>query len=95
MDKHIDIDIEIGYNLVLKRAVEKALIRMDTRSRLYVRQKLDELAMCPRGQGCTKLSGLQSAYRKVAWPYRILYRVDDAERRVYVYRIGHRKDVYR
>lgn len=26
--------------------------------------------------------------------YRVLYRVDDHERRVLIYRIGHRRDVY-
>jgi len=35
------------------------------------------------------------AYRARQGDYRVLYTVDDVERRVVVFRIGHRREVYR
>lgn len=39
-----------------------------------------------------ELSGIWSLRRG---DYRILYRIDDAKRRIEVARVGHRRDVYR
>jgi mRNA interferase RelE/StbE len=47
---------------------------------------------CPRG--VKKLKGL-SGYRLRVGDYRILYDVIPRERRVVVYAVGHRRDVYR
>jgi len=48
----------------------------------------------PRGQQTVKLTK-EEGYRLRAGDYRILYRIDDATRYVYVYRIKHRRDAYR
>lgn len=48
----------------------------------------------PRPIGCQKLKG-EDAYRIRVGDYRILYRIDDAQKRVYIYRVKHRKEVYR
>ncbi len=55
---------------------------------------LQSLASEPRPRGCRKLSGYQSKYRIRAGDYRIIYEVDDRERRVMIMRIRHRRDVY-
>ena len=54
-----------------------------------------DLARAPRRVGKPlrdDLAGLFSARRG---PYRVLYRIDDAARRVFVVRVDHRADVYR
>lgn len=55
---------------------------------------LDDLARQPRPPGAKKLFGV-NGYRVRKGDYRILYTVDDHKRVVRVYRVGHRRDVYR
>ena len=56
-------------------------------------KKLRILAKDARPSGSIKLTD-EDGYRLRIGDYRILYRVDDAAKRVYIYRIRHRKDVY-
>ena len=57
-------------------------------------RQLRSLALEPRPRGCRKLVGTTSDYRIRVGDHRIAYEVDDSTRRVVVYRIGHRRDVY-
>ena len=59
-----------------------------------LKPKLLALQTDPRPDGCVKLTG-EEGYRIRVGDYRVLYRVDDPVRTVYLYRIRHRKDVYR
>lgn len=52
------------------------------------------LSQIPRPQGAIKLTE-QEGYRIRLGDYRILYRIDDASKEIYIYRIKHRKDAYR
>ena len=54
----------------------------------------DDLARQPRPPGAKKLIGV-NGYRVRKGDYRIIYTVDDHKRVVRVYRVGHRRDVYR
>ena len=57
---------------------------------------LRRLANDPRPRGAIKLSGRKGAgWRVRVGEYRELYRVDDDARCVFVYRIKHRREVYR
>jgi len=49
----------------------------------------------PRPRNSKKLSGGGSRWRIKMGAYRILYEIDDARKIVKVYRIAHRKEVYR
>ena len=83
------------YKIEVRKSAEKALRNMDQKNRQYVYQKLLELADNPQGLKCEKLRGFDNGYRKVAWPYRILYTIDDTKKIVDVYKIAHRKEGYR
>ncbi len=48
----------------------------------------------PRPAGAKKLMG-GDGYRLRVGDWRILYRIDDASKRVYIYRVKHRREVYR
>ena len=48
----------------------------------------------PRPQGAIKLTGLEG-YRMRVRDMRVLYRIDDQAKEVIVYRIRHRREVYR
>ena len=58
-------------------------------------ERLRDLAEMPRPQGCEKLSGYADRYRVRQGSYRIIYLIDDGHHKVTIFKIGHRKDVYR
>ena len=55
--------------------------------------KITSLQENPRPHGCLKLTAEQG-YRIRSGNYRIIYRIDDKKREVFVYRIKHRKEAY-
>ena len=55
---------------------------------------LQVLETHPRPRGCLKLTA-EEGYRLRAGSYRILCRIDDDSRTVFIYRVKHRRDVYR
>lgn len=59
-----------------------------------IEAKIKSLGVAPRPPGSIKLTA-EEGYRLRTGPYRILYRIDDREKIVFVYRIKHRKEVYR
>ncbi len=52
------------------------------------------LGVEPRPQGAIRLTGLEG-YRIRVRDMRVLYRIDDQAKEVIVYRIKHRREVYR
>jgi len=83
------------YRINLRKSAEKALRKLEPKYQKLVYEKLLELADAPRGHKCEKLSGTDTGYRMVAWPYRILYTIDDSDKSLDVYLIAHRKEAYR
>lgn len=59
-----------------------------------VRTAIEALAAKPRPLGCTKLTASE-LWRIRIGAYRVIYSIDDTERRVTIVKIGHRRDVYR
>ena len=58
------------------------------------RQAILRLESNPRPPGCQKLVG-EDGYRIRVGDYRILYRIEDPSKRVFIYRVKHRRKVYR
>lgn len=83
------------YSVVALPSAERDLIRVPPREWQRIRDKIDGLVSNPRGVGSRKLQGMKDCYRLRCGNYRILYRIDDVAKRVIIYAIGHRKDVYR
>lgn len=57
-------------------------------------ERIGQLVDDPRPPGCEKLTGVDR-YRIRQGPYRIVYKVTDAEVTVYVVRVAHCSAVYR
>ena len=57
--------------------------------------KIRSLGANPRPQGSEKLAGYGDRYRVRQGSYRIIYLVDEQGREVTIFKVGHRKDVYR
>ncbi|MFN8096260.1 MAG: type II toxin-antitoxin system RelE/ParE family toxin [Vicinamibacteria bacterium] len=85
-----------AYKLRLKASAAKEIDALPTRAdRQRVVSRIAELAVNPRPVGSEKLAGHADRYRIRQGNYRIVYAVDDQERSVVVFKVGHRKDVYR
>jgi mRNA interferase RelE/StbE len=85
-----------GYKILLKSSAAKeieAVGSKDERRRSV--EKLARLAADPRSQKAEKLAGYDDRYRIRQGPYRIVYHIDDSAREVTIFKVGHRKDVYR
>jgi mRNA interferase RelE/StbE len=59
-----------------------------------VKEALAALGRNPRPIGCIKLTA-EEGYRIRVGTYRILYRIEDKTKQVFIYRVKHRKEVYR
>lgn len=83
-----------SYRLLIKPSGAKELEGLPTKDRKRVVTRMQGLAGQPRPPGCEKLTG-HDLFRLRQGTYRILYEVQDQDRVVTVFKIGHRRDVYR
>jgi len=81
------------YELLLLPPAQKDLDKLERPVFARILRKIRSLSEEARPPGCLKLTN-EGGYRVRTGDYRILYRIDDALKRVYIYRIKHRKDVY-
>ena len=83
------------YEVVITRSAFKEIERIATKvDRSRVMRRIRVLADDPRPPGCEKLTGRDLYRVRQGW-YRIVYGVDDTARTVTVFKVGHRRDVYR
>ncbi|HOL16974.1 MAG TPA: type II toxin-antitoxin system RelE/ParE family toxin [Bacillota bacterium] len=82
------------YKIFFKRSVEKELAVIPKKELRTVLQRIKALAEDPRPPGCEKLTGTEN-YRIRQGRYRIVYAIEDRELTVIIYKIAHRKNVYR
>jgi len=81
------------YELFVLTPALKDLDRLEASVFERILKKIRALSKDARPPGCLKLTG-EEGYRIRAGDYRILCRIDDASKRIFIYRIKHRKDVY-
>ena len=77
-----------------KRSAENELRRLPKADLRRILKRIERLQAEPRPPGCEKLFG-ESIFRVRQGDYRILYLVDDGHRIIEIYKIGHRREVYR
>lgn len=81
------------YEILLLATAQKDLDKLEAKTFGRILGRIRALADDARPAGCLKLTD-ENGYRLRVGDYRILYRIDDAGRRVYIYRVKHRKDAY-
>jgi mRNA interferase RelE/StbE len=85
-----------SYSLRIRTSAGRELEAVGSRrDRARIVSRINALANEPRPANCEKLAGAANAWRVRQGDYRILYTVDDEARVVYVFKIGHRREVYR
>ncbi len=84
------------YRLLIKPSAAKELEAVGTKAdRRRIVGRIQTLASNPRPSASEKLAGYADRYRVRQGSYRIVYIIDDAHHQVTIFKVGHRKDVYR
>jgi mRNA interferase RelE/StbE len=83
------------YRVVVERSAEKDLRRLSLDARSRVADALRGLANNPRPAGSRKLAGTKHDWRIRVGDYRVIYEIADEIRVVRIYRVRHRREVYR
>lgn len=83
-----------AYRLLIKASAVKELEVIPREDRRRIVRRIEGLSETPRPSGCEKLSG-GDRYRIRQGDYRVVYLVSDERREVVVFKIGHRREVYR
>ncbi|CAN5416695.1 type II toxin-antitoxin system RelE/ParE family toxin [soil metagenome] len=83
------------YAVTLTPAAAPQLRKLDPQARRRVQAALDLLADDPRPPAATPLVGGRGEWRVRTGDYRVMYEIYQAELRVLVLGLGHRRDIYR
>jgi mRNA interferase RelE/StbE len=84
------------YRLLVKASAAKEIEALGTRAdRQRVIERIQTLGTDPRAEGSEKLAGYTDRYRVRQGLYRIIYLIDDKRHEITIFKVGHRKDVYR
>ena len=82
--------------LLIKSSAAKEIEAVDAKSdRQHIIGRIRALAQYPRAQGCEKSAGYADRYRMRQGQFRIIYLIDDRRSEVTIFKVGHRKEVYR
>ena len=85
-----------AYSLLIKPSAGKELEAVGSKvDRQKIIAKIQALAADPRPRGSEKLAGYSDRYRIRQGNYRVVYLIDDSASAVTIYKIGHRREVYR
>ena len=82
------------YDVYLKKSAEKELDKLPQEVYNRIVKRLISLKNNPRPPGTKKLVN-QDGYRIRVGDYRILYIIDEKEKKVEIVSIAHRKELYR
>lgn len=84
------------YRLLIKTSAAKEIEAIDAKGdRQRIVARILALAREPRAAGSEKLAGYEDRYRVRQGKFRIVYLIDDRRTEVTIFKVGHRKDVYR
>jgi len=83
------------YTVIIENKAQKEFLKLSPPNDNSVKKVIEKLGNVPRPSGAKKLSGTKDGYRVRVGEYRILYTIDDRRKVLTIYRIGHRREVYR
>jgi mRNA interferase RelE/StbE len=83
-----------SYKVVVKKSAEKELRCIPARDLVKLIDRIRSLSAHPRPHGCEKMAG-EDRYRIRQGDWRFIYTVDDHSKTVTIYKVGHRREVYR
>ncbi len=84
----------MAYKILLKPSALNDLDRLPDSEARRILAHIKKLINEPRPIGIQKLTN-EEGYRIRSGKYRVLFEINDKLRTIYIYRVKHRKDVYR
>ena len=84
----------MAYKIEVIPSAQKDLDNLEKRVFEQIKDKINSLKSNSRPPNCLKLTA-EEGYRIRSGDYRVLYRIDDKNKVIYIYRIKHRKESYR
>lgn len=84
-----------NYKITFKRSAEKELECLSKKDCQKIVEKIKKLSQDPLLIESKKLSGSENWYRIRQDNYRIIYEIDHNLSEVFIFKIGHRREVYR
>ncbi len=82
-----------AYQVLIEKRAEKSLKKFPNMVRLRIRKAMKDLGADPRPKGWKKLEDNACRIR-VGRRYRIVYEIDDKQKRVLVTKVGTREGIY-
>lgn len=83
------------YKLTIKPSALKEIKRLAERAKSRVKKAIERLMSEPRPRGVRKIVGGDDIFRLRVGDYRVIYHIDDAERKIRIIAIRKRDEVYR
>lgn len=83
------------YNVLITKSAQREIKYLPKTEIPGIIDKIKALKNGPRPFGSKKLLGSANAYRIRKGDYRILYAVEDKTKEITIYKVDHRKDIYR
>lgn len=82
------------YKLRILPQAQRDLDRLRGKIFHKIKDEIMGLSLCARPQGALKLTN-EEGYRIRVADYRVLYRIDDNSKVIFIYRVKHRREAYR
>ena len=83
------------HDVLVERTAERDLKSLPTAVFDRILPRIKALADNPRPAGCHKLAGSKNDWRIRIGDYRVVYEIDDFRKQVKIFRVRHRREVYR
>jgi mRNA interferase RelE/StbE len=85
------------YKITFKKSVHKDFKKIASRKeRKAIFEAIDNLAKNPRPVGVVKLKVTKTDYWRIRiGVYRVVYEIDDTDKSISIFTVGHRKQIYR
>jgi len=81
------------YDIVMSRNAIKDLANIQKEYAVKIRNKITELAENPRNNAVVKLK-FRNSWRIRIGDFRVIFDINNEEKRVYILRIAHRRNIY-
>ena len=85
----------MAYHVEISAAAKRDIKKLPREAQQQVLDRLTGLEADPRARGCEQLTGPDHLYRVRTGDYRIIHQIRDADQKIVVAKVGHRRDVYR
>ena len=83
------------YRIEIKEPAIKELARLHPDIGKRILNSIEYLASNPRPIQSHKLSETVISYRLKVGDYRVLYQISDRDKKITIFKVGHRREVYR